>query len=53
MKIILGSRIDPELKDLLQKLADEEDRSLSNFVVRALITYLKEYKGIDWRKPKK
>ena len=38
---MLGIRIDPDLKDTLQKLADEEDRSLSNFVVRALLTYIK------------
>jgi predicted transcriptional regulator len=53
MKIMLGIRIDPELKDSLQKLADEEDRSLSNFVVRALLTYIKEHKGVDWKKTKK
>jgi uncharacterized protein (DUF1778 family) len=53
MKIMLGIRIEPEFKNLLQKLADEENRSLSNFVINALLTYLKEHKGVDWKKSKK
>ena len=50
---MLGLRIEPELKNVLQKLADEENRSLSNFVINALLTYLKEHKGVDWKKSKK
>ena len=53
MKIMLGIRIEPDLKDLLQKLADEENRSLSNFVINALLSYIKEHKGIDWKKSQK
>ena len=50
MKTLLGVRVEPELKVLLQKLADGENRNLSNFVVNAVITYLKDHKGIDdWR----
>ena len=50
---MLGVRVDPDLKDVLQKLADEENRSLSNFVINALLTYIKEHKGVDWKKSKK
>jgi uncharacterized protein (DUF1778 family) len=50
MKVLLGVRVEPELKVLLQKLADSENRNLSNFVVNAVVTYLRDHKGIeDWR----
>ena len=45
---MIGIRLEPELKELLQKVAKEERRSLSNFMVHAALTYLKERKGIDW-----
>ena len=45
---MIGVRLEPELKHLLQKVAKEERRSLSNFIVHAALTYLKEHKGIDW-----
>jgi uncharacterized protein (DUF1778 family) len=59
---MIGIRLEPELKDLLQKVAKEERRSLSNFMVHSALTYLKEHKDIDWledqeakasKKPKK
>jgi uncharacterized protein (DUF1778 family) len=50
MKIMLGIRVEPKLKDLLQKLADEENRSLSNFVINAILTFIKEHKAVDWKK---
>ena len=46
---MIGIRLEPELKDLLQRVAKEERRSLSNFMVHAALTYLKEHKSIDWR----
>jgi len=53
MKVMIGLRIEPKLKDLLQKLADGENRTLSNFILNAVLTYLREHKGIeDWRKAK-
>ena len=45
---MIGIRLEPELKELLQKAAKEERRSLSNFMVHAALTYLKKRKGIDW-----
>ena len=50
---MIGIRIEPELKEHLQKLADEENRSLSNFVVNATLTYIKEHKDIDLKKSRK
>lgn len=47
---MLGIRIDPDLKKTLQKLADEENRTLSNFVINAVLTYIKDHKGVDWKK---
>jgi hypothetical protein len=50
MKIMIGLRVTEEFKTLLQKHADEENRTLSNFIMNALVTYLKDHRGIDWRK---
>ena len=50
MKIMIGLRVEPEFKEFLQKLADEENRTLSNFINHALLTYIQEHKGVDWRK---
>ena len=38
--MLLVARVEPELKNLLQKLADVENHNLSNFVVNAVISYL-------------
>jgi predicted transcriptional regulator len=56
MKIMIGFRVTSEFKDFLQKLADEENRNLSNFMENAILTYIKEHKEIDYKKeikPKK
>ena len=53
MKIMLGIRIHPELKKLLQDLADKDERSLSNYVNKIILSYLKEHESIDWKKPNK
>ncbi len=53
MKIMIGIRIEPDLKKKLEKLADEENRSLSNFIVNATLAYIKEHKNIDLKKSKK
>ena len=47
---MIGLRVEPKFKKFLQKLADGENRTLSNFIMNALSTYIKEHKGIDWRK---
>ncbi len=50
MKIMLGIRIHPDLKKLLQDLADKDGRSLSNYVNQIILTHLKDHEGIDWKK---
>ena len=50
MLTMIGIRLEPELKELLQNAAKEERRSLSNFMVHAALTYLKEHKGVEWQK---
>lgn len=51
MKKMMGLRIDPALKKFFQKMAEGENRNLSNFMINAVLTYIKDYKGItDWRK---
>lgn len=49
MKTTLSFKIDYRLKDALLKLAEEEYRSLSNYVVTVLMKHLEE-QDIDWRK---
>jgi len=54
MKIMIGFRVIPKFKAFLQKQADEENRSLSSFLNNAVLTYVKDHKGIkDWREEKK
>ena len=50
MKTTIGIKVDPELRKLLEELADGENRSLSNFIVNAFLTYIKEHKGVEWKK---
>ena len=47
-KMTLSFKVDPGLKQALEKLAVEENRSLSNYVVTVLMKHLEE-KGVDWR----
>ena len=44
----LSFKVDPHLKKALEKLAQQENRSLSNYVVTLLMQHL-ESKGVDWR----
>ena len=50
MKTMIGFRVAPEFKNLLEKLADEENRNLSNFMENAILTYIKDHKNIDYKK---
>lgn len=50
-KMIISFQIDERIKTALQKLAEDETRSLSNYVVTVFIKHLQEH-GIDWRKEK-
>ena len=44
---MIATRIEPELKELLEKMADEQHRPLSNLVRLIIIEWL-ESKGIDY-----
>ena len=48
-KILIGIKVNPEFKQILQEAARDENRSLSNFIKNCLLTYLKERKGIDYK----
>jgi len=47
--MVLSFKVDPRIKKALLKLAEKENRSLSNYVITLLLRHLEE-KGIDWRK---
>jgi len=52
--VTLSFKVNPEIKTALENLAKQEDRSVSNYVVRIITKHFKE-KGIDLDKkpPKK
>lgn len=50
---MIGFKAEQEFKGFLQKLAEKENRSLSGFIINALITYVKDHHKIDWQKAKK
>ena len=45
---MISFKLDKRIKEAVQKLAESENRSLSNYVVTLLMKHLEE-KGIDWR----
>jgi len=49
MKMSLSFKVDVRIKKSLEKLAEKENRSLSNYVITLLLRHLEE-KGIDWHK---
>ena len=51
---MIGIKVEPEIKEVLQKLADQESRNLSNFCYHAIKMYVKNQFKIDIEKqPKK
>lgn len=44
---MIGIKVSEKFKKLLQKEAQKEHRTLSNFIKHCILTYLKEKKGID------
>jgi hypothetical protein len=53
MKIMIGLRVTEDFKSSLQKFADEENRTLSNFIENALLAYIRDHKGVDLKKRSK
>ena len=50
MKQMIGIKVEPKIKKLLQKLANAESRNLSNFCYHAIKIYVKEHFDIDIEK---
>ncbi len=50
MKQMIGIKVEPKIKKLLQKLANSESRNLSNFCYHAIKIYIKEHFDIDIEK---
>lgn len=50
---MIGFKASKEFKDFLQGIAKAENRTLSNFIVNALLVYIKEHRGIVWNDPEK
>ena len=46
---MIGFKATREFKEFLQGMAKDENRTLSNFIVNALLTYIKEHKGVEWQ----
>lgn len=45
---MIGFKVTREFKRFLQDIAKRENRSLSNFIVNALLTYIKERHGTEY-----
>ena len=45
--IMIGFRVTEKLKLVLQKLADEENRTLSSFLLNAVLYYIRKEKDIN------
>ena len=50
---MIGIKVDPKIKKVLQKIADSESRNLSNFCYHAIKIYVKEHFNINIEKDTK
>ena len=50
---MIGIKVTKHFKKFLQEQAEGENRTLSSFIINAVLTYIKEHKGITWKQPKK
>ncbi len=48
MKVVISFKVDEKIRAALKKLADKENRSLSNYILTLLLKNLQEH-GVDWR----
>jgi len=52
-KILVAFKATKEFKEFLQAQAKKENRTLSGFIINALLIYIKEHLGIEYEeKPK-
>ena len=49
---MIGFRVEQKLRDFFESLAEKENRTLSNFIINAVLTYIKQHHKIDWHKVK-
>ena len=49
-KVTMAIKIDEKVKNKLKELAEKEDRNLSNFVLRAVSSHVKEHHRVDLKK---
>jgi hypothetical protein len=47
--VMIGIKVTPQLKKILEREAAKEHRPLANFVKHAILTFLKEHKEIDFK----
>ena len=52
-KVTMAIKIDEKVKEKLKELAEQEDRNLSNFVLHAVYSHVKERYRVDLKKLKK
>ena len=46
---MISFKIDNRIKAVLQRLADADNRNLSNYILNLILKHIKE-QGIDWKK---
>jgi uncharacterized protein (DUF1778 family) len=49
MSKTIGIKVSRKFRDIIKDAARDENRSLSNFIKHAILTYLAEKKGIDFK----
>jgi len=53
MKKMVTFRMEEYIKEFIQKHAEKERRSLTNFVINAVLTYIKDRYNSELKTPKK
>lgn len=50
---MIGFRVPKQLKKLLEELAEKENRTLTSYIINAILTYSKDHHDVDWHEIKK
>ena len=45
---MIGFKVTRAFKKFLQDIAKKENRNLSNFIINALLVYIKNHHGVSW-----
>jgi hypothetical protein len=46
---MIGFKATRKFKDFLKQMAKKENRSLSNFIINALLLHIKEHHNVEWK----